>query len=239
MYRFGSILFALLLGAGFVGCAETYDRASSDRASLGQDAGVPQELSDRVYAATVVFRELTQRAPDQEIPSGLLETSRCVAVLPSVVEAAFVVGGTYGQGVASCRTSGGGWSPPAFVSIAGGSIGWQAGAEQSQLLMFFTNDKAFELLSGPEFRIGADIEATAGPVGRQASASTGRFLEDVYVYGSSKGLFAGVSINGSRIAPNSDANRAYYGGNARAEEILRGEVARVPAAAREFRSALS
>ncbi len=190
-------------------------------------------LNGRITDARDVIRQIMM-TPDKAIPNGIARQATCVGVIPSVKKAAFIVGGSYGQGVVTCRTSKG-WSAPVFIRLAGGSVGFQIGGQATDLVLVAVNDKGFQDLLKSKFKIGADAAASAGPVGRNAAAGTDLKLNaELLTYSRSKGLFAGVDLNGAVVSQNTDDTNAFYGGSAESfEHILHGGVP-VPAAARSF-----
>lgn len=199
----------------------------------GQEA---EELAERARNAAQVLQEMSG-APDDGVPDWLLERAHCVAVLPKVVKAGFIVAGRHGKGLVSCR-EGGGWSRPSFVSITGGSFGLQIGAEATDFILVFTREGARETLSSDGFTLGADASVAAGPVGRTAEAATDVELDsEIYAYSRSRGAFAGVSIEGSELADDDDANRAVYGEGTTSAELL-ASTGDVPAAVAPFLEAL-
>ncbi len=192
-------------------------------------------LTDRIYNSKEVYQELTN-TPDKGVPDSLLKGCRCVAVIPHVVKAAFVVGGRHGRGIVSCRNAEGRWSPIAFLTVSGGSLGFQIGAQTTDLVLFIMSEKGAKSLLKSEFTIGADVSAAAGPVGRTASASTDiRLNADIYAYSRAKGLFAGISLEGASITPDEKAVREFYGAELSPETLLfRQEAPKVPEAAMAF-----
>lgn len=191
------------------------------------------DLNDRIESATQVVREIMQ-TPDGGIPDSIVRKADCIAVIPSVKKAAFIVGASYGQGIVTCRT-GKGWSAPVFIRLAGGSVGFQIGGQATDLVLVAVNDKGFQDLLRSKFKIGADASAAAGPVGRNAAAATDISLNaELLSYSRAKGIFAGVDLNGAVVSQNTDDTNLFYGGEAKSyREILRGEVA-VPRGARQF-----
>jgi SH3 domain-containing YSC84-like protein 1 len=184
---------------------------------------------ERIRNATQVFREI-MATPDKAIPRELLESAKCIAIIPGEKKAAFVVGANYGKGIATCRTAES-WSSPLFVALGGGSIGFQIGGSSTDLVMIFRNEKGLRSLLSDKFKIGADATAAAGPVGRHAAADTdAKMNAEILTYSRSKGLFAGVSLDGAVVQADQTGNHAMYGGNFNRREILNGSV-RVPEAA--------
>jgi len=168
--------------------------------------------SDRVKEAIVVLDEV-MGAGDSAVPRDLLEKAEAIAVFPSLVKAGFVVGGQRGRGIISVRDpKTGAWSSPAFLTITGGSIGFQIGAQAVDLVLVVQNRRGLDQLLKNQFKVGADASVAAGPVGRDASASTDIQLRaQILSYSRTRGLFAGVTLNGSTIRQDRDANERFYG----------------------------
>jgi lipid-binding SYLF domain-containing protein len=184
----------------------------------------------RVEKATRVFHEI-MTTPDKGIPRDLLEKAKCVAIIPGEEKLAFIFGGNYGKGLASCRTADG-WSAPMFVAVGGGSVGFQIGGSFTDVVMLFMNDHALQSLLGDKFKIGADATVAAGPVGRQAAAGTDLKLNaEILSYSRSKGIFAGASVDGAVVQADKSGDRSMYGRDVSRGEILHGGVA-VPESAR-------
>jgi lipid-binding SYLF domain-containing protein len=191
----------------------------------------------RVDKATRVFHEI-MATPDKGIPRDLLERAKCVAIIPGEEKAAFIFGANYGKGLAICRTATG-WSAPMFVAVGGGSFGFQIGGSFTDVVMLFMNDHALQSLLGDKFKVGADVTVAAGPVGRQASANTDARLEaEILTYSRSKGLFAGISLDGAVVQADHSGDQAMYGSAVTHDDILRGKVT-VPASARRLVAELS
>ena len=183
----------------------------------------------RTDKAAQVFKEI-MNTPDQGIPSDLLGSAKCIAIIPGDVKFAFIFGGNYGRGVATCRT-GHGWSAPMFVAIDGGSVGYQIGGSSTDLVMLFMNDHVLKSLLNDKFKLGADASIAAGPVGRSAAAGTDLKLNaEILSYSRSKGIFVGVSLSGAVVQADKSGDRAMYGHDVDRHEILSGKVA-VPASA--------
>lgn len=160
-------------------------------------------------------------APDKAIPQAVLDGAECIAVFPSVIKVAFGIGGRGGRGLASCRTATG-WSAPAYFNLGGGSFGFQIGAESTDLIMLFMNSDGMNSLLGSKLELGAGASVAAGPVGRQAGASTDLKLNaQILSYSRTKGLFAGVSLKGAVIQPADDDMRDVYGVGVTAKEVLK------------------
>ncbi|MFN2377019.1 MAG: YSC84-related protein [Candidatus Binatia bacterium] len=183
-------------------------------------AATRAELDDLSQRAGIVFREM-RAAPDAKIPGDLLARSRCVAVVPNVIKAAWVVGGRYGQGLLSCRSKTGEWSPPIVVTMTGGSFGFQAGVSSTDVVLFFMTTESVHSLLRSKVQLSGDAGVAAGPVGREAVAGTdGRFTAQIYSYARSRGLFAGVSLSGGYLGMSEDDTRTYYGRGYTANNIL-------------------
>ena len=186
----------------------------------------------RIQKATRVFHEI-MATPDKGIPRDLLEKARCVAIIPGEEKLAFIFGGNYGRGLATCRT-GDGWSAPMFVAVGGGSVGFQIGGSFTDVVMLFMNDHALQSLMGDKFKIGADATVAAGPVGRQAAAGTDVKLNaEILSYSRSKGVFAGASVDGAVVQADHSGDKAMYGSDVSHQEILSGKV-EVPEPARRL-----
>ncbi|HSY72184.1 MAG TPA: lipid-binding SYLF domain-containing protein [Alloacidobacterium sp.] len=202
-------LFALLCIAGM----SLPMFAASDKAAL----------SERLENSRTVIDEIMQ-TPDKGIPNDIVKQATCIAVIPSMKKGAFIVGAQYGQGVVTCRT-GRGWSGPVFIRMAGGSFGFQIGGQGTDLVLVAVNDKGLQALLKSKFKIGGDIAASAGPVGRNAQASTDLSLHaELLTYSRSKGLFAGIDLDGTTVSQNTEDTSIFYGGPHTFEEILKGNV---------------
>ena len=171
-------------------------------------------------------------APDKAIPQGILAKAPCVVVIPAVKKLAFAVGGEYGRGVATCRT-GHGWSGPVFMKLAGGSFGFQIGGQSTDLVLLGMNKKSVQDMIKSKFKVGADISAAAGPVGRDAQASTDVLANAEFLtYSRAKGLFAGVDLNGVVLDADDEDLAAEYGPGVRNDAVLHGAVPTPPSAQR-------
>ena len=186
----------------------------------------------RTEKAAQVFKQIMD-TPDQGIPHDLLESAKCIAIIPGDKKFAFIFGGSYGRGVAICRTARG-WSAPMFLAIDGGSVGYQIGGSSTDLVMLFMNDRALHSLLSDKFKLGADASVAAGPVGRSAAAGTDLKLNaEILSYSRSKGVFAGVSLNGAVVQADKSGDQALYGANVDRHEIVDGQV-QVPASAKNL-----
>ncbi len=179
-------------------------------AFAGDDESKESKAADRVQAAADVLSDI-QSAPDKGIPQEVLGSAECVAVVPSMLKGGFIVGATYGRGLASCRTPKG-WSAPAFFVVTGGSFGFQIGGQAVDLVMLIMNKNGMKHLLSSEFALGADASVAAGPVGRHAEGNTDwKMRAEVLTYSRARGLFAGVSLNGAQIKQDKDSTREFYG----------------------------
>jgi lipid-binding SYLF domain-containing protein len=216
-----TMLFAV---GGAVGVAQPAYASAREEARLIEASGVLEELR-------------AQR--DTYIPDRLMSRAYGVAVIPNVVKVAAVVGGRRGTGAMVVRDSSGKFSDPIMVSITGGNVGWQIGVQSTDIVLVFTTRKSVEGITDGKLTLGADASVAAGPVGRAASAATDQnFTAEVYSYSRNRGLFAGVSIDGSVIAIDSKANARLYGRRAPADEIISGQVTTEVDAANRFQRAI-
>ena len=196
------------------------------------------KVDDRLDASADTLIDMMQ-ASDQGIPHDLLDKARCVVVVPGMKKAGFIFGAKYGRGFATCRRSGGsGWSAPAAMRVEGGSVGFQIGASETDIVLLVMNDGGMKHLLADKFTIGGDASAAAGPIGRETTAQTDAMMNaEMLSYSRSRGLFAGISLEGATLRPDEDANRELYGRNATNREILTGDL-KTPAAAAMFERAL-
>ena len=190
------------------------------------------DAAERLDAAAELMTEM-MHASDKGVPQDLLNRSRCVILVPGLKKAAFIIGGKYGRGFASCRKANGvGWSAPAPIRIEGGSVGFQIGGEATDFVFLVMNDRGANSLLHSKVRLGADASAAAGPVGRLASADTDAYMRsEILSYSRARGAFAGISLEGSTLRPDSGANRNLYRRSIGAAEIINGSEVQTPAAA--------
>jgi SH3 domain-containing YSC84-like protein 1 len=208
--------------------AQLFGRATRGTVSRSLDA---RDTEKRVEAAAQVLNDI-MGSPDKGIPADLLGKAACVVIVPGVKKGAFIVGAKYGRGFIMCRKAGGGWSAPAGVSVAGGSVGFQIGASETDVVMLVMNEGAVDKLLSSKFTVGADASATAGPVGRTASAATDiQMHAQILTYSRARGLFAGVSLEGATLKPDDDANKDLYGREMSNRDIVKGDVKPPPATA--------
>ena len=189
-------LSVVLLLCASVWAKDNPDRRTDDIARLKDAGGILDEIMG---------------APDKGIPEEIIGKADCIAIVPSLKKGGFIVGGAYGKGVATCRSAAG-WSAPVFFRIEGGSIGFQIGAQEVDLIMVVMNQKGMAAMLHNKAKLGADVSAAAGPVGRHAEGMTDwKLRAQVLTYSRARGLFAGVSIEGSSIRQDNDDTRAFYG----------------------------
>ncbi len=212
MKRFAAVACALALTAGSLSAF-----GATDKPKLVERLGSARSVIDEIMAT-----------PDRGIPQSILAGASCVVVIPAYKKAAFVVGAQYGQGVATCRTAKG-WSSPVFVQLAGGSFGFQIGGQSTDLVLVAMNHKGLEDMLKSKFKIGGDAAAAAGPVGRNAQAGTDWKLNAEFLsYSRSKGLFAGVDLDGTVLSQNADDTRSFYGSDLPFQQVLTGNEATPP-----------
>jgi SH3 domain-containing YSC84-like protein 1 len=189
---------------------------------------------DRIHSAGTVIKEILD-VPD-DIPQDLMDKARCVVVLPSVLKAAFIGGGSYGRGVMVCRTGKdftGPWGAPAMYALEGGSIGFQIGGEATDFVILVMNNRGVDSLLHSKVKLGADASIAAGPKGRTASADTDAYMRsEMLSYSRSRGVFAGVSLEGSTLRPDDGGNRNVYGNDASASKIITDSKYQAPTAAK-------
>ena len=178
---------------------------------------------DRLQSGATVIQEIMS-APDSGVPEEVISKAKCIAVIPSMLKAAFVVGGAYGKGVASCRTEKG-WSAPAFFSLKGGSFGFQIGGQAADIVMLVMNDQGMNGLLASKVKLGGDASVAAGPVGRHADASTDwKMRAELLTYSRARGVFAGISLNGAILMQHKEDTRDFYGRMVPFSTILRGNI---------------
>jgi len=209
-------------------------------AVYASEAGDRRKQEERLQNAGTVLTEI-MNIPDN-IPQNLLDRAKCVVVIPSVVKAAFIIGGTYGRGAMVCRSGEGftgPWGAPVMMGLEGGSVGLQLGGEATDFVLLIMNDRGASSLLSSKVKIGGDASAAAGPVGRTAEADTDIYLRsEILTYSRARGLFAGVSLEGTTLRPENEANQALYGRKIDAREIVRGPEPKAPEAAARLISQL-
>ena len=196
------------------------------------------KVEDRLDASADTLADM-MKAADKGIPQDLMDRAKCVVVVPGMKKAGFILGAKFGRGFAACRHNGGTtWSAPAAVRVEGGSLGFQIGASETDVILLVMNDGGMKHLLSDKFTIGADATGAAGPIGRETSAQTDAKLNaEILTYSRSRGLFAGVSLEGATLRPDEDTNRELYGRDAKNREILTGDL-KTPAIAEKFENRL-
>ena len=197
------------------------------------------KVDDRLDASADTLTDM-MRASDKGIPQDLLDKARCVVVVPGMKKAGFIIGAKYGRGFAVCRRHGGsGWGAPAAMRVEGGSVGFQIGASETDVVLLVMNDGGMKHLLSDKFTLGGEATAAAGPIGRDASAQTDAMMNaEMLSYTRSRGLFAGISLEGATLRQDGETNREIYGRDATNREILSGDFT-TPAVARKFERALN
>ncbi|HVT49220.1 MAG TPA: lipid-binding SYLF domain-containing protein [Vicinamibacterales bacterium] len=187
---------------------------------------------ERLQTAATVLTEMTS-APDNDIPASLMQKAKCVVVIPGVKKAALGVGGQYGRGYIACRRDvSGGWSAPGAIRIEGGSIGFQIGGSDTDVILLVLNDRGADRLLSSRFTVGADAAVAAGPVGRQASAETdATMMAEILAWSRSRGVFAGISLKGSTLREDASENKDLYGREISNKDIVNGTATAPPSAA--------
>jgi lipid-binding SYLF domain-containing protein len=203
-------------------------------------ASAQKDENNRIENAGKVMVEILN-VPD-DIPADLLDKAECVIVLPSVMKAAFIVGGSYGRGVMTCRSGpdfSGRWSAPAMMAVEAGSVGFQIGGEATDFILLVMNKRGANSILTSQVKLGGDAAVAAGPVGRNAAASTDVTMRaEILSYSRSRGLFAGVSLEGSTLRPDNDGNERLYGKGTSGQDIVINSKIRPPASAKEQLSTL-
>jgi lipid-binding SYLF domain-containing protein len=197
-------------------------------------------VAERLSNASTVFSEIMQ-APDKSVPRDLLNRAECVVVVPSLKSGGFLAGAKYGKGFIVCRRKGGsGWSAPGSIRIEGGSFGFQLGAEETDVIMLVMNDQGVKAVLSSQYTLGGQADVAAGPVGRSSSAQTSGWMNaGILSYSRSRGIFAGVSLQGSTLRVDLDDNHALYGKKLDNREIVTSRVVRVPGAAKRLLAELN
>ncbi|HEV2831777.1 MAG TPA: lipid-binding SYLF domain-containing protein [Hanamia sp.] len=181
-----------------------------------------EKQEDKIEAATKVLQDFSKMKED--IPAELLKVTEGIIIVPKLINAGFVLAGKRGKGLAMVKMDDGSWSNPVFVTITGGSVGFQAGVQSVDLVLIFKSAETLNNIGKGSFTLGGDVSVTAGPVGRNSTASTDYKMEaEVYSYSRSKGLFAGISLSGSAISIDAKANEAFYGNDADAKTLFASE----------------
>ena len=176
----------------------------------------------RLELSAIVLNEIMS-APDKGIPQDLFDKAACVVIVPGLKKGAFIIGGKYGKGFIECRRQGGAWSAPGAVRVEGGSFGFQIGGSETDVVLLVMNERGAEKLLSSKFTVGADASAAAGPVGRSSSAQTDAQMHaEILSWSRSRGVFAGISLEGATLRPDDDSNRDLYGKRLGNHEIVLG-----------------
>ena len=194
-----------------------------------------------VARANNALRVLTEimMAPDKRVPANLIQEAQAIAVIPDVIKAGLVIAGRHGTGLISVKGADGIWSNPSYISMSGGSIGFQLGVESTDVILVFRTQRGVDSIVHGKFTLGADASVAAGPVGRDAHAATDAQLKaEIYSYSRSRGLFAGVALDGSVLAIDNNANQAVYGEGMTPRRVFAGGLSNVPNAVVDFRDRL-
>jgi len=206
------LIAAVIMLFAFAASAQT--SSQSDQNS----SGIDKELSN----ATQIIQQMTGPSANAGIPQNVLDNAKCIAVVPNLIQAGFVVGGRHGSGVATCRTAANQWSSPAPFSLSGASFGAQIGAQSVDLIMMVMNQSGMQALRSGHFKVGGEVSATAGPVGREASASAG-WKSGILTYSRSNGAYAGATVKGAEVQQDDSATKALYGSDISFSKILNGQ----------------
>ena len=192
---------------------------------MAVDSDVVVEHNKRIHESAAVLREIMS-ARDKGIPRDMLEHAQCVGIVPNLKRAGFIVGAKYGKGMLTCRVhEGEGWSAPSTIRIEGGSIGFQIGAGETDVVLIVNNSRGMEKLEKDKFTIGADASVMAGPVGRDAEAETDAMMHaEILAWSRSRGVFAGVSLEGATLRPDNDDNTKLYGRPVAQSELIHGRI---------------
>lgn len=196
------------------------------------------KLLNRAENAVRVLAEVMQM-PESALPQAMLREAHAIAIIPDVVKAGLIFGGRHGSGLLVVKTPDGVWSNPSFIKLSGGSVGWQAGVQSTDVILIFRTSRGVDTIVNGKFTIGADASVAAGPVGRSAQASTdGQLRAEIYSYSRSRGLFAGVALDGSALRIDHRANQTIYGRGVTPRRIFAGGVTGVPNAIVDLRDRL-
>jgi SH3 domain-containing YSC84-like protein 1 len=208
--------------------------------SAPRSAAADEKEADRIHNSAQTLKEILD--VPENIPQDLLDKARCVVVIPSVVKAAFIVGGSYGRGVMVCRTGReftGAWGAPVMMALEAGSVGFQIGGQATDFVILILNNRGVESLLHNKVKLGADASIAAGPKGRDAQAAVdAAFRAEMLSYSRSRGAFAGVSLEGATLRPDNDANRRLYGKEVSAPDIVTESRVPAPEAAHELDATL-
>ena len=184
-----------------------------------------KDVNKRLDEAATVFSEITS-SPDKGIPQDLLEKAHCAVIVPGMKKGAFIVGAQYGKGFLTCRTTGGAWSAPAAIKMEGGSVGFQIGGSETDIVMLVMNERGAQKLMESQFTLGGEGEVAAGPVGRSATAQTdAKFTAEILSWARARGVFAGIAVKGSTLRQDVDDNEAMYGRRLETRDVVKTRIA--------------
>jgi len=228
--KYAALPLAIVLAFSPVLAGPAPDRA----AGMGAEDPI-QKVEDAIRVLDEMMEE-----SDKSIPQGLLRECAGIAIIPDVIRAGLIIGGRHGKGVLLVRTEDGGWTDPAFIDIKGGSIGWQVGVQSADVVLVFRTPRSVENFNEGKFTLGADAGIAAGPVGRQAEVSTDSELKaEILSYSRSRGLFVGLTLQGSSIQEDRKANESFYGREIDPKDILAGKTSGTPEIAAKLKSKLA
>ncbi len=205
-------------------------------------AGDALAVSDQEAKMREVFDVLEDfiKKGEESIPPALLGKARAIAIIPSVVKVGLVVGGRYGKGVVTIRKANGNWGNPLFISLAGGSVGWQIGGQSTDVILLFMSQKGVDNLTSGKFTLGADISVAVGPVGGSVTEADSEMGPEIYTYSRSRGLFAGIALDGARLKVEHKDNARYYRNkSAQPAQIVTGEGVTAPASGKKLHKMLN
>jgi lipid-binding SYLF domain-containing protein len=229
-------LFTLVTALAFLSSIAPASQAGDEKPKETQTK--VSDESERMTNSTTCLKEIIA-IPEDGIPQSMFDNAAAIIVIPNLIKAGFIVGAKRGEGVMSVRNEKG-WTHPAFVNLTGGSIGWQVGVESTDLVLVFMSQKSVKALLNGEFTLGADASVAAGPVGRTASAGTNLSVKaEVYSYSRSRGVFAGIAVDGSNLGIDNDASERYYGKGVTANQLLLGVHGVTPPSADDFKLTLN
>jgi len=221
----------LALSPLLAGPSAGIEQAAEKSAAVGQ----VQKVEDAIRVLDEMMKE-----SDKSIPVSLIEDCAGIAIIPDVIRAGLVIGGRHGKGVLLVRTKGGAWSDLSFIDLKGGSIGWQAGVQSADIILVFRTPRSIENIAEGKFTLGADAGVAAGPLGRTAEASTDSELKaEILAYSRSRGLYAGLTLQGSSLQEDRKANRNFYGTDISPKDIFEGKAKDVPEAAAKLKNVLT
>jgi lipid-binding SYLF domain-containing protein len=234
-YKVISAIFCLVSALSLSAFAHMQDKEAKET-KQSKDA---KEGAEQSQKAATALKEIMS-APDKAVPQKVLDKAECIAVFPQVIKGGFIVGGRGGRGVASCRTTGGSWSAPAFFSMKGCSFGLQIGAQATDFVLLFMNESAMNSLLKSKFTLGGDASVAAGPVGREAGAETDALMNaQVLSYSRSRGVFGGLELKGTTITSEKKLVSETYGEGTTAEQVLKMDKSKAPSEVQAYPDTLA